>query len=235
MIHLKVNEAVSVSKYKEWSAHASRNFYLILGEYFKKFKHHDKNYNRIYFDLTINPDNWKIEIPQEIEDFMGWYHYPILDYNKGICRDKDGREIRIGRLFNRLGREDLLKSYNNSKQNTLKNVDDLKVVISRHPYDIIGMSTGRGWSTCLDLDDSRYNKEHLGGLRGMLSRGCMVAYLIRGNDMNIKNPISRVVIRSYTMGSSINLIVDQHVYGTNVIEFTDFLDKWVKDYNRTDS
>lgn len=225
-------EFITVSDYKEWNKYCNTDFYNRMGEYFAKFEDHDKNYNRIYFDLKVNHDNFQIIIPQELSDFMRWNNYPILDYELGICRDRDGREIKIGKLLNRLGEERLLKTYNQSKTNTLKNINDLQIVISRHPYDIIGMSTGRGWTTCHDLNDRRYGGKHLHHLKNNLRNGVLIAYLIRKSDRNINNPISRCLIFNdawRTNGSSVHL--DKNVYGTDVKEFTKFLRKFCKKYN----
>lgn len=227
MNHLKIfEEFVKVSDYRKWSKYANMDFYKDVESAFKDTKDHDKNFNRIYFDLKVDNDSFEIDIPQEISDWFNWFSMgndmEIVDYNKGICRDKDGREMRIGRLLNKYGEEGLLKTYNQSKTNTLKNVDDLQVVISRHPYDIIGMSTNRGWTTCHDLNDKRYGGEHLHGISNDLRDGVLVAYLIRKSDKNIKNPISRCLINNYYG----RLSVDDHVYGTYVREFVEFLENW---------
>lgn len=236
------NEAVKLSSYRPYHNIMDTKQQEEYKEYFKKFPEHDKNYYRIYFDIKIDPSKWEIEIPQEIKDYMDWYRYPIIDYNKGICLDKDGREIRIGRLFYKLGRKDLLKAYEDSKLNTLKE-GDYKVVISRHPYDIIGQSTGRGWSSCMDLNDERYNKEFVEswyGLSKQLKQGHLATYLIRKDDKNIEKPISRIMIvrSSWPYGSlfkvdkeSILRVDDKHIYGAKPVEYIEFLDKWVYDFN----
>lgn len=223
-------EFVGISDYKDWIKHANLDFYKQIGEYFKKFTDHDKNFNRIYFDLEMYHE-FEVKIPQELRDFMSWNIYPIVDYEKGICSDKDGREIKIGKLLKKLGEERLLKVYSDSKKNTLKNKKNLQVVISRHPYDIIGMSTNRGWTTCHDIHDKRYGGEHLINLKHILRSGCLIAYLIKKTDRNIELPISRCLI-NYQRYSRVNpLYVDEHVYGTNVPEFRNFLLKWTKEYN----
>jgi len=227
-----VSEAVSISDYKKWSKSANLEFYRRMGEIFGRFEDHDRNFNRIYFDLNVNTDDFEVVIPDEITDFFNWFgpigpyrtKMKIIDYNKGICTDKDGREIRIGKLLNKLGEEKLLQTYNKSKENTLKNVSDLQVVISRHPYDIIGMSTDRGWTTCHDLNDKRYGGKHLYNVEKELRNGALIAYVIRKSDRNITNPISRCLIKNTWNG----LEVDYHVYGTNVPGFQDFLKSIVK-------
>jgi len=231
-----IGEAIKFSDYKKWSKDANKGFFDEMGEYFKNFPDHDKNFYRIYFDLEVNPDDFKIVIPDEIEDFFDWfgpdgpYHtqMEIIDYQKGICTDKEGRQMRIGKLLNKLGEVELLQTYNKSKENTLKNLSDLQVVISRHPYDVIGMSTDRGWTTCHDLNDKRYGGEHLHNISRYLRRGTLAAYVIRKSDRSIDNPISRGLIQK----SFRHLEVDYHVYGTNIPGFTEFLQNWVKEYNK---
>lgn len=234
-----LNESISLSRYKEWSQWNNESFYKKMGEYFKKFEDHSNNWDRIYFNFNVNSDDFKIVIPDEINDFFNWYgpwgpdrnsKLKILDYQKGICQDKDGRQIRIGKLLRKLGEERLLQTYNKSKENTLKNIGDLQIVISRHPYDIIGMSTDRGWTTCHDLDDKRYGGKHLYNIKKDLQKGSLIAYVIRKGDRNIKNPISRCLIfNDYYDGK---LDVDGHVYGTNIPGFSDFLNKWASEYNK---
>lgn len=217
---------LKISDYKRWCQYLNVDFYQSMKPLFEQYPH-DKNCNRIFFDLKVDPNRWSIKIPSELSDYLYWYGYPIINYNAGICRDKDGRYIRIGKLLLRLGREDLLLTYSNSKQNTLKNIFNLKVVISRHPYDIIGMSTNRGWSSCLDLNDQRYQGKYVYSLIRLLGDGSLVAYLIRGNDLNIRNPICRSLIMNWN-----KFYVDDHVYGTSVPEFREFLDQFTIEANQ---
>lgn len=217
-------EFVSISDYKEWKNYANLEFYKKMEEVFKSAKNHDKGFNRIYYDLPIDSSRFKVVVPTDLDDYLRWNNYPIVDYNKGICRDKDGRDIKIGKLLRREGEDRLLKSYANSKSDSLKDIKDLQVVISRHPYDIIGMSTNRGWTTCHDLHDKRYSGQHLYHIKYLLEKGCLIAYLIRKSDRNIKTPISRCLIRE-DFGSH-PFYVDSNVYGTKVPEFTEFLKKW---------
>jgi len=248
MKYLKLFEVIKISDYRKYHRmRGNDDFQEKMKEYFMKFPDHSRNYDRIYFDFEVDPDDWKIKIPKEISDFMGWYHYPILDYNKGICRDHDGREIRIGRLFQKLGEDRLLKVYNDSKQNMLRDIGDLQIVISRHKYDIVGQSTDRGWTTCIDLHDKRYQGKHVHNLDYQISRGTsLVAYVIRKADRNINNPISRTNINGYCSREAIpwglrtfrskplwTLNTTNCVYGTNVPGFIEFLIKWCDDFNKT--
>lgn len=226
---IPLKESISISDYKEWSKNFNWDFYKEMEKVFKESEYisHSKNFDRIYFDLKVDSENFKVTVPNEIIDFFNWYgqdnEMSIVDYNRGICTDKDGREIRIGRLFRKMGEDKLLDVYNKSKQNLLKNINDLQVVISRHPYDIIGMSTNRGWTTCLDINDKRYDGEHLYNLEEYLKDGVLIAYLIRKNDNNINNPISRILI---TRGWYSGDLTYENIYGTYVEEFENFISEW---------
>ena len=242
-----LNEAIRISDYKKWAGDYDMNNVLQqkLKKYFMHFKDHDKNYYRIYVDLPINKDNWEVKIPKEISDYFGWFGIKIVDYMAGICRDpKDGREVRIGKLLNARGEDKLLKTYNDSKTNVLKDVDDLQIVISRHPYDLLGKSTDRGWTTCMDLYDSRYGGKHNYHLKMDLKQGDITSYLIRKKDRNINNPLSRISLVQngvYSLFGQLHFKsknpppgqyrVDK-LYGTYVPEYEAVLRKIVDDPTR---
>ena len=84
------------------------------------------------------------------------------------------------------------------------------------------MSTDRGWSTCLDLKDERYNKDHIHHLKRFLQSGYLIAYLIRKDDRNINNPISRVFIQKYNF----EYRKDYATYGTYIREFDELIREW---------
>lgn len=229
-----VYEALKLSQYKDWEDEADWKMVNFFRDYFRKnYKNVSRNGYRLYIPIEINFEKAKIDPPVEITTWLGWYGYFHVDYRKGTCRDKrDGREIRLGRLFQREGREDLLKIFMSDPKRDIKETK-FYVVISCHPYDIMGMSTGRGWSSCLDMEDQKYGGHHIRHLSGHLNRSDLVAYLIRRNDTNIKNPISRCILRKEFAGNGkYHLEVDSHIYGVNLTEFykalSDFVDKFNK-------
>lgn len=65
---------------------------------------------------------------------------------------------------------------------------ELQIVISRHPYDIAGMSTDRGWTSCTNLIDGQ--KKHY--VMGFVKSHILIAYLCRKGDDDIRNPIARI-------------------------------------------
>ena len=147
---------IKVKDFKEWSSSFNKLAYDNMSKYFEKFPDRDKRSNRIYFKLNVLPSD-KVHIPPEIREFLSWKNIHIINYEEGLCcKTNTGATIRIGKALADLGQESLLNTYSNSKQG-LKKVDNLTVVISRHPYDMMGISTNRGWSTCMDLNDKKYN------------------------------------------------------------------------------
>ena len=104
--------------------------------------------------------------------------------------------IKIGKVLNKLEATSLLQEYTNKKTLFIKDTDDYVTVISRHPYDIIGVSTRRNWTSCIDLHEKEYKGLHLHGkFKDLLNGGGLAAYLINKEDKNITNPIARVNFR----------------------------------------
>lgn len=235
---LSLNEFVNISDYKKWSDEFNWKFYKKLDPIFKDPSNTvDKRGNRIYFDLPIEsvPDK---KIPQDVKDYLNWFGYPIDDWNLGICIDKDNRKIKIGRLLNKLGKTDLLKSYQRSRDNLIRDTSNLKVVICRHPYDILGASTNRGWTSCWNLQDKSYDGKYTYQLGSILRSGSLICYLIRSGDKNIKNPISRIVIeRKFHTGVYQDvpdqIVPDNKVYGTDIVEFRKFVTDWCDKINKS--
>lgn len=117
-----------------------------------------------------------------------------------------------------------------------KNVEDknsLLICISRHPYDIAGMSTDRNWTSCMNLrnteGDSR-ETEHNKEIFNAVKEGSLVAYLIKKDDKNIKNPLSRILLVPYVNSNDKNDIIlypSSKIYGTEYNEFKTTLTKWL--------
>jgi hypothetical protein len=106
------------------------------------------------------------------------------------------------------------------------------VIISRHPYDIAGASTGRGWTSCIDM--RVFGKFYLPSFKDYL-----VAYLVNSNDIDIKNPISRIMIIRYDRieadgqrGTDFILQADSRVYGASSALFQKTVDRFCRSINK---
>lgn len=117
-----------------------------------------------------------------------------------------------------------------------------KVVISRHPYDILGMSTDRGWTSCKNMGTKaiRTAKDQEFGNRGCNRHylynevhSLMVAYLIHEKDKNIQNPIARMnLLPFYNPTGQIAYFLNEYYYGDPGIFLKSFratVKKWLEE------
>lgn len=116
--------------------------------------------------------------------------------------------------------------------------DQILVVVSCHPYDVIGMSTGRDWDqySCMRLDDGVVNVGDEGGYNSHVehdvAEGTMVAYAIRGDDKNINDPLCRCLIKPF-LNKDGNVLFrrENDVYGNNVPGFMAILGQFLRQFN----
>ena len=98
------------------------------------------------------------------------------------------------------------------------------IVFSKHAYDIAGMSTNRGWTSCMNLY-SGINKHYI---QYDVADGTMVAYLVANDDLNIKRPIARVAIKPFVNTDDATDVFyepEEKVYGTPPHTFLEAVDK----------
>ncbi|GAB5388775.1 MAG: hypothetical protein Alpg2KO_17430 [Alphaproteobacteria bacterium] len=124
-----------------------------------------------------------------------------IDYINGTCLDERNQTRRIGRLLPERMKEKFANDPDRQGGN-------LMVVISRHPWDHIRMSTQRGWESCLARDGMF--KEYL---PREVKAGAMVAYLVSRNDPEILDPLARVGIKPYTNSKGEQLMIAADIYG----------------------
>jgi len=179
-------EAISLSKAKYYT------------RMYNKDKYNDwfNNKNRIYIPLkTI--ENKPIK-NKKIENLLSKEGYDIIDYQAGYAQPKTGSKniIKIGKLLKRLFPEqpELIKMFESDPLRAGSKMEKKQmVVISRHPIDVAGMSTDRRWTSCMSLIDGCNKNKVKYDVRG----GSIIAYLINADDKNIKNPISRILMKPY--------------------------------------
>ena len=89
---------------------------------------------------------------------------------------------------------------------TTKNKSGMQIVISRHPYDIGGMTSGRSWETsCMRLPhgtskspELRKGGEHHSYIQSDLSHQTLAAYLTHSGDNTAKEPLARILLKRHT-------------------------------------
>lgn len=151
----------------------------------------------------------------------------ISDQYENNSEEEKFNEINIiSYLFNLLSpySSEFISFLNEDEISSInKNINNY-VVISHNSDDIINMSTGRNWTSCTNIiegamSDVPYCEAAEGGF---------IAYLIKEDDLNVENPISRVLIRRFdsALGESIALM-EQTSYGQHNKRFLDIVQEWI--------
>lgn len=202
-------------------------------ELFQKFTRNDPKAFRIYLPFNSNGRTCKITVPENIKDYLRGLPggvgkgYWVTDYSAGIATDGN-RSFKMGRLLS--GNPELLKLFTNDPQRAAGKATEYYAVISRHPYDVAGMSTDRGWTSCMDLMGGSNRHYVINDVK----EGTLVAYLIRTSDKNINNPLGRYLIKPFVNvndDADIVLVREDSAYGTTVHGFKEVIDQWLEQVN----
>jgi hypothetical protein len=184
--------------------------------------------DRIYFKVTgtVKPKE-KSESLDFIEDLIYTYLYNNYDNDYGYKTDYDKDLVTIYKnstyktvkklTFEKLidlsherkdGEKELhknmIKNYPNKKE-----YNDVTVVISRNPCDIAGMSTNRGWRSCMNLYTGIYKHK----VEKDVEHGTLVVYLIDSDDKEIVRPLGRMLIKPHVKGKKTVLRLTDKTYG----------------------
>ena len=245
-----VNEALKPSQYRDLVKGWDKERYKDI---FTNDKYeHDRNGYRVF--LPIDDEQGLLNRIKNshayniVEKELEKLGYDIQDYIKGIAVMKNNRKrmVKIGKLL-RPTEQEKAEAYT-SKNPSLKPIayerfvndenrqstqKQHEVVISRHPYDIAGMSTDRGWTSCMNLENGLYKRY----VPLDIKHGTVIAYAIRKGDRNIQNPVARVLIKPFMeineekKESSVLFGIEDRVYGEEPPGFVDTVESWVDEVN----
>ena len=215
----KISESYEISKAKEftqlWKDSGMQDN---MEEWFG-----DKD--RIYFPLYEDPDK------QEILDYFDGSDFYVISFEDGIAgKYNDDRKYKLGKVLKRLGGNNLLDKFSNyrEKSKNKKEVtgEDLYIVISRHPYDIGGMSQGREWQ---DTSCMRFNGIHANYINCDIKNGALIAYLIKSDDRNIEKPLARMRLIPLVNVDDANDVIytTGTIFGIRIQEFKSVLEDWL--------
>lgn len=171
----------------------------------------------------------------EVEKHLRNHGYSISDYKKGTVKDKYNREVSIGKILEKTKADKTVKSAfltDPNRKGARQSTKPLKITISRHPYHIAGMSTGQGWTSCMDMScgfEKRYLKDEV-------KNGTHVAYLHHEDDPEMKKPIARIALRPFHSEDKKETILrpEQHVYGNAPASFHKTVENWSKKHFHAD-
>lgn len=129
------------------------------------------NSHRIYLpvanDEEVATKNVESAVYRAIQSFLKMNYeiewdddFPISHYIQGYFEQKKNgktQKVKIGKFLQKKGELDLLKRFNEDSTRSLskQGKSGKLAVISRHPYDIAGMSTDRGWHSCMTAGQGR--------------------------------------------------------------------------------
>ncbi|GAB5387937.1 MAG: hypothetical protein Alpg2KO_09050 [Alphaproteobacteria bacterium] len=167
---------------------------------------HDKMFKpgqyRRYYRM---PKPRKEDLGRTAQQITAWLEregFKDIDYIAGTCLDDRNQTRRIGRV---LPDEQYKSAFANDPD---RQGGNLMMVISRHPYDLIRMSTGRGWQSCMTKKGMYWEyvpKE--------VKEGSMVAYLVKQSDPEILDPMSRSTIKPFYNAKGETLMMAGPTYG----------------------
>ena len=248
-----VNEALKPSQYRDLVKGWDKERYKDI---FTNDKYeHDRNGYRVFIPIDSESallnqikNSYAYDLVEKVLEELG---YDIEDYIKGIAVVKNNpkRKIKIGKLLRPNKKdEETIGQGGNAKHFAKKTVaythfinDENRkstqrkheVVISRHPYDIAGMSTDRGWTSCMNLESGLYKRY----VPLDIKHGTVIAYAIREDDRNIQNPVARLLIKPFLeinkekKESSVLFGIEDKVYGEEPPGFTETVENWVDEVN----
>jgi hypothetical protein len=191
---------------------------------------------RIYLPL-LETDHSEVKPNIAVKNALEKVGMKITDYVNGYAvkhSETNSRIYRIGRILSnpKFDFDPWIKKQFDNDPKRVNSKNSL-VVISRHPYDIAGMSTNRGWSSCLNLNQEQSNSHYI---PLEIKHGTCVAYLIHSTDKDIKNPIARVAIKPFVNiveSNDIAFGVDEVVYGTANQSFIQTVINWADNVNKS--
>jgi hypothetical protein len=182
-----------------------------------------------------------IKLRDKIASFIAKEGFTISDFQQGLAKKTgSNNQYKIGKILNSMRKkypveaDELLKLYAESKSGE----SDYLIVVSRHPYDVAGASTGRSWAhnSCMSLE---YRERNTGAVQWKtvphaIELGAMVAFLIRKDDKNINDPLARIFIKPYFNESETAIVYkpDQTIYGKYDKLFLSIVNDWVEKKNK---
>ena len=198
---------------------------------------------RIYIDAktdaVIKNIVQNVKPPIQIVDALMEKNIVLVDYIAGTGKDSHGRVVKIGKY---IAKDPALKKMFDSdpQRKSIANATRSRqlICISMHPYDIAGMSTDRGWVSCMNLKDGS-NKKYV---KQDVANGTLIAYLIDPQDKNINKPIARCLAKPFFektkakaaerfVGSeTVNaLYLVEYAYPDNKMPFVHTLQDWLNE------
>ena len=183
----------------------------------KRYEEVFNGQDRIYYDFK-SKEEITSDTMKKVQKVLARENYILLDYIQGLCYLKTDpkRQLKVQRILFKLKEENLAQLMNNDRIRDSSKTGSMKVVFSRHGIDIAGQSTDRSWISCKHLS-SGINARYVWT---EIEVGMIVAYLIKSDDTNIKDPIARLSLGVFRLKENEKVVAffpTSSVYGISEI------------------
>jgi len=210
---------------------------------------------RSYFPFVpTSEENQTNQVDKDVEGVLSENGYVITDYRGGYCQSGNRtfrigkvlellrkrylqdlqNKFQIGKIYNlerevertNLNFDSIVDSFVNSPIRAQKKENEFLILISQNPHDVASMSTGRDWTSCMELGGGSQHQD----VFCEIEKGGLVAYLINKNDLEVERPLARIHIRRFENreGKSV-AIPENSVYGNQVQGFYQSIQQWLKE------
>lgn len=159
-------------------------------------------------------------VGKQITNFMSKPTYEV-DENGAYLKDKRGEKIvkrpPTPMTLSQVYAADPVRAASKKEK---------QIIITRNPYDVAGMSTGRGWRSCMHMVDGG-NRHYL---PNDIHNGTLTAYVATVDDNNLKSPIGRINLKRFDSrkdGSSI-FRQENASYGTIPTNMKKVVKEWAE-------
>jgi hypothetical protein len=187
--------------------------------------------------VTHQQTNEPLAPHPDVHQHLQNHGYQVTDYRAGLANEPHGkypsRQMRIGSILQQTNApKNIVNAFTNDdrRKGVKQESKNLQMVISRHPHDIAGMSTDRGWTSCMrlptDKNESGGSNHHY--LERDLEHGTHVAYLTEHGDNEAKNPLARIALKPFVHEESNHTILrpEHAVYGETTGSFEKNVSDW---------
>lgn len=173
-------------------------------------------------------NNRKMRIGRLLQDIKKKY---IKDKETKLleAKNRGADEFELESISNRLDKTinfiiETEREFSSDPKRANKSASGLSIVFTQNPHDVATMSTGRGWTSCMNLEGGAHRSD----VFCEVSSGGFVAYLINSTDTDIKSPLARVHIRRFMSKDGRNIAIpEESVYGNDSPGFLEAVKAWV--------
>lgn len=199
---------------------------------FSKFQY-DKDTSRKVIRIPITLNTEHAPINEHVKSFLDdkGYHIKDIDsYRKGLAHkqittgDPDRgipyrtkmQPYKIGALLKEHGAAPhIVRGFTNDPLRASGSSNDFDLVVSHHPHDVYGMSTGRGWTSCADMRNNR-NGPAAKKMEDEIGNHTHVAYLVKRGGNYDTDAIARL---KFTHHTALNELADNRTGDTTPAQY----------------